>query len=332
MKKANKLKKTSGRLGKNILWVFTSALLIRIFLFEFYLVPSASMANTILPGEMLLVNKTTYGARLYINSENDKVTRMPGFSKIRHNEIVVFNFPEADTIYRNRPDLNFYDYAGWQSYDKAVHDTIEHGGLIYQAIKFRQPYVKRCIGLPGDTIRYFKNSIFVNRECIRDVVGFLNHLNDSLPGVSLSLLDSIYNPPLKPLRKYNYFFPHYINEKWDNDCYGPLYVPKKGDTVLLNQDNLSHYTRIIVAFEHNKLDTLNGRIFINGTEKNTYTFEQNYYFMMGDNHFGSVDSRFWGFVPENHIIGKAVAILWSRDKNKAGWFKLRPKRLFNNLN
>jgi signal peptidase I len=329
--KNNDKKRSSWRFVKNLLITLSIALIFRIFLFEVYLVPSSSMVSTILPGEVLIVNKSIYGARLGIEPESGKETRVHGLSHIKHNDVVVFNFPEADTIYRNRPDLNFYDYAGWQSYGKAVHDTIEHGPLTYQPVKYRQPFVKRCIGMPGDTIRIFKNAVFVNDKCVKDMVGFWKSVIDTVPGASLYYLEKTLSPPQKPKEKYHYFFPHHIAEKWDNEYYGPLYIPRKGDVVHIDMDNISHFSRIITAYEHNQLDTLQGRIYINGIVQGTYTFQQNYYYMMGDNHFGSIDSRFWGFVPEDHIIGKAVAIIWSREKERPGWFKVRDNRLLRRI-
>jgi len=323
--------KKKGNVFKYIIITIIIALIIRIFIFEVYMVPSSSMADTILPGELILVNKLAYGARLKVNSENDKETRMPGFSKIKHNDVIVFNFPEGDTIYKNRPDLNFYDYAGWQSRWKAVHDTIEHGSLVYQPVKFRQPYVKRCIGMPGDTVRFFNNAVFVNNQNIKDPVHFWAATKDSLSENAIHYLKSKFYPAKKDLFSYNYFFPHYTEERWNNECYGPLYIPGKGNTVNINYKNISLYYRIITAYEYNKLDTLQGKIYINGSLTETYTFKQNYYFMIGDNYFGSIDSRFWGFVPENHIIGKAVAIVWSWDENKPVWLKFRIERMFNSI-
>jgi signal peptidase I len=304
------------------------ALLVRIFITEAYFVPSGSMIGTILPGELILVNKLPYGARLEVNENTGKTIRIPGFSHIKHNDIIVFNFPEGDTIYKNRPDLNFYDYAGWQSRGKALHDTIEHGSLVYQPVKYRQPYVKRCIGLPGDTVRFFKNAVFVNNLCVKDLVHFWEHIKDSIKREPFDFLKSKFSPPRKNIHAYNYFFPHYINERWENDCYGALYIPRKGNTVKLTLLNLSLYYRIITAYEHNRLDTLQAKIYINRKIAETYTFKQDYYFMMGDNFWGSVDSRFWGFVPESHIIGKAFLVLFSSGPDETGENRFRWKRLF----
>jgi signal peptidase I len=305
--------------------------LLRILVFEVYLVPSKSMTGTILPGELILINKLPYGARLCINEKSGMETRAPGFSKIKHNDIIVFNFPEDDTLYKNRPDLNFYEYLERQGRKKAINDTSELGALIYQPVAQRQPYIKRCIGLPGDTLRILRSIVFVNNQFVRGDSAYWAHIRDSVKHNPLAFLINNYVSPKKDAKSYHYHFPHHTDEEWYNRSYGPLYIPKKGASVKLTLQNLSLYIRIITAYEHNKLDTLNGNIHINGETTTTYTFKQNYYFMMGDNYWGSTDSRFWGFVPENHIIGKAVSVIFSTEIDDVENKKIRWNRIFKNL-
>jgi len=117
---------------------------------------------------------------------------------------------------------------------------------------------------------------------------------------------------------------------WNVDNFGPIIIPKKGETIELNTENLPIYERLIAFYEHNDLKIEENRIYINGIESNSYTFKMNYYFMMGDNRHNSADSRFWGFVPEDHIVGKAVFIWLSIDQNATGLAeRIRWKRLFN---
>ena len=113
------------------------------------------------------------------------------------------------------------------------------------------------------------------------------------------------------------------------DNYGPVWIPKAGETIKLTADNLPIYRRAIEVFENNKLEVKNGKIFINGSETDSYTFKMNYYWMMGDNRHNSADSRYWGFVPEDHIVGKASLIIFSWDKDQKSFFKkIRWNRMF----
>jgi signal peptidase I len=130
-----------------------------------------------------------------------------------------------------------------------------------------------------------------------------------------------------------YIFPNDSACKWNEDNFGPLLIPKKGTTVSLNRNNLVLYERIIDVFEKNDLEIVGNKIYINGEEKNSYTFKMDYYWMMGDNRHNSADSRFWGFVPEDHVVGKAVFVWLSLDKNKSLFGgKIRWNKLFRTIN
>ena len=126
-------------------------------------------------------------------------------------------------------------------------------------------------------------------------------------------------------------FPHDAAYPWTEDFFGPLVIPRKGSTVALSLANLPIYRRIIEVYEHNKLEVKDSTILINGQPAASYTFGMDYYFMMGDNRHNSLDSRFWGFVPEDHVVGKAVFIWMSSDPERSFPFNIRWKRLFTRI-
>ncbi|HID16038.1 MAG TPA: signal peptidase I, partial [Candidatus Atribacteria bacterium] len=127
--------------------------------------------------------------------------------------------------------------------------------------------------------------------------------------------------------------PHDPRYKWNKDNFGPLYIPEEGETVKIDTFTLPLYHRIIAVYENNDLAVKNGKVFINGKEADSYTFKMNYYLMMGDNRSNSADSRFWGFVPEDHVVGKPIFIWMSMDKDKTIFTgKIRWNRILRNAN
>ncbi len=123
-------------------------------------------------------------------------------------------------------------------------------------------------------------------------------------------------------------YPLNGNTGWTRDNYGPVWIPKKGATIKLTMDNIAIYERPIRVYEGNDLVVMNGKIYINGKEAKSYTFRMDYYWMMGDNRHNSLDSRYWGFVPEDHIVGKPIFIWWSHDPDHGGFSGIRWSRLF----
>jgi signal peptidase I len=166
----------------------------------------------------------------------------------------------------------------------------------------RTLYIKRCVALPGDMFKMDSSALYINgikqSECV------------PITGYKVSSKDS-YNPN---------FFPNNSRFKWNLDYFGPVTIPKKGDSVKLDLDNIDLYSKIISMYERNSLEIKNQEVFINGQKTSSYTFKMNYYFVLGDNRHNSIDSRYWGFVPEDHIIGKASMILHAGNKDsvKAG--------------
>jgi signal peptidase I len=350
-------KPTSSKKKKSILREWSEAILVaffgviilKSFFFEPFAIPSDSMSGTLLAGDYVIVNKVTFGARLPITpltipfthqsifgmqSYSDAIQwpymRLPGFGDIEHNDVIVFNFPAEelfpmDTVVRNYP--------------------IDH----------RTHFIKRCIGLPGDTLQITAKNVFINgkdagipmhamfnyvikmdtarvdsvnleslgmlRESYQGKYAFFTATMKPVTADSLRLNPKIISvePELSPPGSYDeQVFPHEEKLSWNLDNYGPLVIPKAGSTITLHVDSLSMWERIIVSYEHNEMMVHDDSIFINGIYSTTYTFKMDYYFVMGDNRHFSMDSRYWGFVPEDHIVGIATMILFSVDKVNGG--------------
>jgi signal peptidase I len=335
-----------------LIFAVIAATIIRTFLIEAFTIPTPSMEKSLLVGDFLFVSKINYGARTPMTplsfpfahqelpliggksySEAIKLPyyRLPGFADIENNDIVVFNYPMED----DRP------------VDKQTH------------------YIKRCIGIPGDTVAVLEGQVYVNEkqvpipdegQLIHDVktngTGFnqrtLEKLNitEGGPGLAENEYRMFLTPKAaKELAKLpnvvsvqklsaakgvyeDYIYPHDPQFAWNVDNFGPLYVPSKGSTISLDSKNVSLYRRCITKYEGNTLEERDGKVFINGKESKNYTFQMDYYFMMGDNRHNSADSRFWGFVPEDHIVGKAVFIWLSLDGKASLLKKIRWNRLF----
>jgi signal peptidase I len=334
-----------------VLFAFLAVLIFRLFFFEAFTIPSSSMEKTLLRGDYILVSKLHYGARIpntplsipffhqhlsaKIKSYLDWITlpylRCPGFSKVHPNDVVVFNTPEE------------HDYP----------------------VDQRTYYIKRCVGTPGDTFEIRGSEVYVNRTKLdipaeaqteyvvkTDSAGLDSaklkqlHVNDVhsvhvkgnyLVELSPSARDSVLtwphvltvriNMPKKD-QKDESLFPGGNAFPWNLDYFGPLVVPHKGQVVHLSVDSLPLYEKIISFYEHNNIRVSHDSIFLNNAYATTYTFKLNYYFMMGDNRHYSFDSRYWGFVPEDHLVGKAVLILASVDRSDKSW---RWNRLFKRI-
>lgn len=255
------------------------ALLLRIFVVDFYSIPSDSMEPTLQPGDFIMVNKLCYGARMYKNfkflddGSEPPTYRVKGFSKVKHNDVIVFNYP-----YHKR------------------RDTIKMNLSTF--------YVKRCIALPGDTLRIVKSFYEVNGQ---KGYGYMDNqeMLSSWPG-----FEGIYRYTISP---------SHIQPKWDVKNFGPLVIPGKGITVPVDSSNITLYKRLITFETKGDLTIRNGQVYINGQPLDTYTFTQNWYFMAGDNVVNSQDSRYIGMVPEKYLVGKVVRILTAKDKESGDY-------------
>lgn len=259
-----------------------------------------------------------------------------------------------------------FDYY-YQVGRKYINDNPQSfGEIVVRPVDRRENYVKRCVGLPGQILQIENRVIYLdgkaNKEPDNVQYRYFVHTKGMLPddlchelGISKEDLagyytdESVYNMPLTAKAKdallarkdivtaientpdddAGGLYPLNKLTGWTVDNYGPIWIPKKGETIELSLDNLPLYERPIHAYEGNALEVKDGKIFINGEETTHYTFKMDYYWMMGDNRHNSADSRFWGFVPEDHIVGKPIFIWLSLDQD-CGWFdgKIRWSRLF----
>lgn len=372
-----------------IIFAVVAATLIRMFFIEAYTIPTSSMEKSLLVGDYLFVSKVAYGPKLpntpisfpfvhhtlpltkytksFIEWPRWPYKRIAGFGQIKRNDVVVFNFPEGDTVCLQDQNSSYYTLARiyGRDYIRQNYD------IIYRPVDKRENYIKRCVGIPGDTIQVIHGNLFVNGKeqekigkrqynyLVRTNGSTINPIRFEEMGIARSdinynSLESIYLLPLteEMLERFKTFsnvteltrnentdstvmwkliFPHDSRYKWNEDNFGPLWIPRKGATVTLTTENLPLYQRIIDVYENNELRVENGTIYINGEPASSYTFKMDYYFMMGDNRHNSADSRFWGFVPEDHVVGKASFIWLSLDKEKRFPANIRFKRMFTTI-
>jgi len=364
-----------------------SSFSIKVFFVEAYKIPTPSMEETLLAGDFIFVSKLAYGPRLpetplaipfYHNklpsgkksySERFKrpYKRLWGFSSVKRDDIIVFNFPEGDTMVVQYPGQNYYSLV--RQYGRAY--ILSEFDIITHPVDKRTNYIKRCVGLPGDRLQIIDGDILINGElkptlpkqkfkyyvtttggpipdAILDSLKILKSSVTYNPVNSLHVLfldeenlESLSSYPLvRSIKRYSEpmlsfqnqeIFPHSNNFRWTGDNFGPLTVPAKGDTVSLNSLNLPIYQRIIDVYEGNDLFEKDGEIIINGEPSETYVFKMDYYFVMGDNHHNSADSRYWGFVPEDHLLGKAVTVWFSIEPDKSVIDGLRKERIFRSI-
>ena len=357
---------------------------INIFFFQAFKIPSSSMESTLYTGDHLFVSKLTYGPRIpqtpltipfthnqifghesYSTLIQNKYRRLKGFREVERGDIVVFGFPNGDTVLTRRPADDYYAWVRAMGREETIR---LYGPVIVRPTDKKDHYVKRCVAVAGDTLEVKEGLVYVNGEKEADVPGRqltyqvttsgsrINSLKLEEIGLNLSELyfDSrLPGYPMMPLteemlekvkeiktvvdiksnvEKYpisgqdSSIFPY--NQHWTCDYFGPLWIPAKGATVVLSTENLPLYERIIRDYEHNTLQVKDQTIRINGEVATTYTFQQDYYFMMGDNRHNSLDSRYWGFVPEDHIVGTPSIIWLSTDASKSFPKSIRWKRFF----
>lgn len=360
---------------------------IKVLFVETYKIPTPSMEETLLAGDYIFVSKLAYGPRLpetplaipfYHNklpsgkkSYSDRLKmphkRLKGFSKVKREDIIVFNFPEGDTMVVQYPGQNYYSLV--RQYGREY--MLSEFEIYTHPVDKRENYIKRCIALPGDTLLIFEGGVSVNGVVrselpLQKFKYYVTTRGEPLPDYLLDSLNIVkssvtYNPvnslhvlylanenveslhafpEVRSISRYTEptlsfqnqeIFPHDDFYRWTGDNFGPLRIPKRGDTIQLNYLNLPIYQRIIDIYEQNDLAIINGTIYINGVPSESYVIQMDYFFVVGDNHHNSADSRYWGFVPDDHLLGKAVLVWFSIKPDTPFIGGLRKERIFRSI-
>jgi len=389
-----------------IVFAILAVWVLQNFFFQNFQIPTTSLEKTMLAGDYLLVSKYEYGPRKpmtplslpvfqhtidifgaklgksYIEYPQMDYERMPGLRSINRGDIVVFNYPLGDSIMSNNPEQDYYQTKAYLDANgvSAREQSRIMGEVFCRPVDRRENYVKRCVALPGETVRIVDHQLYVDGEVFenpenmqsrylvytngavisssywkslgiytkgngttlgRDIDEITNvSIYASVLGIEPDSLSGKYNhlytvimtaekaaqvakrkdvewvrvQPLE-LEGYSGVFPNDPAFHWKANNFGPLWVPKAGESIELTDENVALYGRCIRTYEGNTLvKDLDGRYLLNGNVADNYTFKMDYYWMMGDNRDNSLDSRFWGFVPEDHIVGTPLFIWMSIDQ------------------
>ncbi len=378
-----------------LIFAIIAATIIRMFLVEAYTIPTPSMEKSLMVGDYLFVSKVSYGPKMpntplsmpfvhnkmpltkntksYLEWIKSPYKRIAGLGEVKRGDAIVFNFPDGDTVASDPRYVghSYYGICRQVGRDAVWGDKRTFGDIVTRPVDKRENYIKRCVGLPGDSLEIKDGVLFIN-GMMGDWAGgqqynyavktngkpinpkMFDRMGVPYPDYADSYRNKYHYLPLtdeqlaavekmpnvvEAVRKVDpkgkldgRIFPHSLRYPWNEDNFGPLYIPEKGASIAIDIKNLPIYRRAIEVFEGNKLEVKDGNIYINDELATSYTFKMDYYWAMGDNRHNSADSRYWGFVPEDHLVGKAVFVWLSIDSNKSllnG--KIRWKRVFRSV-
>ena len=352
----------------SVLFAVIAATLIRWLFFEAFTIPTPSMENSLLVGDFLFVSKLHYGTRTpktplqvplthqtiwgtNIPSYTDAIQlpqyRLPGFSEVKRGDVVVFNYPPE---LQHPVDLktNYIKRCVGLPGDKLEVRDLQ---VFTNGIAMENPPRMENEYFVATTTAVNEEKVF-KENGISEYHSYTESFNDTLPtndqqgylvfttveiAAKLKTFDFVKNITLvKSLKEISepMLYPNSTLFKWNRDNYGPVTVPKEGMTVSLTPENVAMYGTVIKSYEGNDDVIVDEKsVTIGGKAITSYTFKQDYYFMMGDNRHNSADSRYWGFVPMDHIVGKAVFVWMSIDPDPTSFFnKIRWNRLFRVIN
>lgn len=359
---------SGGEWLSSIVFAIVAATIVHTYIMQPYTIPTSSLEKSLLIGDFLFVSKFHYGARVpmttvaapmvhdtlplikvksYLNKPQLPYLRIPGFQKIKRNDIVVFSWP-VDTV----------EYF-FQKTDRKIRKPVDK----------KSNYVKRCVAVPGDSLKIIDGDIYINGALSvmpdRARPQYFYDVNTGGNTINVNTLQNKYhvreggrlpdgnyvlnlaeedarllskNPVVKTMSKRlapkgegEDVFPNDPKLAWNKDNFGPVYIPGKGKTVQLDKNSIGFYKQIIREYEKNEIELVGDQVMINGAPASSYTFKQDYYWMMGDNRHNSEDSRYWGYVPFDHVVGKPVFIWFSWNSQGKGLDKVRWERLFTTV-